>query len=105
MCKHILNVQVAFRAPCCKRWFDCTECHYEMSDHRIESGAEMAFACKKCKKCFLKILANYCQEDEFCPHCNNHYAIPAKILLVVASLIALDNVFGHDTYTPIAGVE
>lgn len=29
MCKHILNAQVSVRAPCCKMWFDCPECHAE----------------------------------------------------------------------------
>ncbi|GIQ87006.1 hypothetical protein KIPB_008962, partial [Kipferlia bialata] len=29
MCKHILNVQVAIYAKCCKRWFDCAQCHAE----------------------------------------------------------------------------
>ncbi|OQR84256.1 zinc finger protein [Achlya hypogyna] len=79
MCKHILNVQVAFRAPCCKRWFDCTECHHELSDHPIVVAPELAFACKRCKKCFSKILANFCEEDEMCPHCNNNFAIAAEL--------------------------
>ena len=54
MCKHILNVQAAIRAPCCKKWFDCSDCHNEMSDHELKKTTEMTFACKICKKVFRK---------------------------------------------------
>lgn len=78
MCKHILNAQVSIRAPCCKQWFDCAECHEEMQDHRLKKTAEMAFICKKCKKAFRKDMSNYEESDEYCPHCDNHYVIEAK---------------------------
>lgn len=54
MCKHILNAQVSIRAPCCKQWFDCAECHAEKTDHELMKVYEMVFACKKCKKVFRK---------------------------------------------------
>lgn len=58
----------------------------------------MVFACKKCKKCFRKDVADwddrYAQtttervvapnanggnfSDEFCPHCDNHFVLEAK---------------------------
>ncbi|KAG0703322.1 hypothetical protein DFH29DRAFT_981972 [Suillus ampliporus] len=76
--KHILNAQVSIRAPCCKQWFDCAECHAEAQDHGLRKTAEMAFMCKKCKKAFRKDMANYEESDEFCPHCDNHYVIEAK---------------------------
>ena len=50
MCKHILNTQVAVRAPCCK----------------------------KCRKVFRKEMENYEKADEYCPSCDNHYVIEAK---------------------------
>jgi len=78
MCKHILNAQVSIRAPCCKEWFDCAECHAERQDHRLKKTTEMAFACKKCKKAFRKDMSNYDESDEYCPHCDNHYVIEAK---------------------------
>ncbi|KAL1921231.1 uncharacterized protein VTP21DRAFT_10947 [Calcarisporiella thermophila] len=78
MCKHILNAQVSIRAPCCKRWFDCAECHAETSDHPLRKTTEMVFACKKCKKAFRKDMSDYEEEDEYCPHCDNHYVIEAK---------------------------
>ncbi|CAG8656654.1 4609_t:CDS:10 [Funneliformis caledonium] len=78
MCKHILNAQVSIRAPCCKRWFDCAECHAEASDHELAKSIEMVFACKKCKKCFRKDLENFDETDEYCPHCDNHYVLEAK---------------------------
>lgn len=71
--KHILNAQVAIRAPCCestepprpvtpahvlttpgRKWFDCAECHHEVSDHDLMQSFEMTFVCKKCKKAFRK---------------------------------------------------
>jgi uncharacterized protein YbaR (Trm112 family) len=45
----------------------------------------MVFACKKCKKIFRKDLtyqfltSNFDESDEYCPHCDNHYVIEAKI--------------------------
>ena len=71
--KHILNAQVTIRAPCCKRWFDCAECHAEQSDHRLTKTNEMTFLCKKCKKAFRKDMSVYEESDEYCPHCDNHY--------------------------------
>jgi len=67
MCKHILNVQVAIRAACCKKWYDCAECHNELSDHEIKRGLELVMACKACKKVFRKDLADFDEADEFCP--------------------------------------
>ncbi|KAI9252401.1 hypothetical protein BDA99DRAFT_548399 [Phascolomyces articulosus] len=77
MCKHILNAQVAIRAQCCRRWFDCSECHAEVSDHPLRKTDEMVFACKKCKKAFRKDMRDYEEEDEYCPHCDNHYVLEA----------------------------
>ena len=71
--KHILNAQVAIRAPCCKQWFDCAECHAEAETHRLAKTTEMVFMCKKCKKAFRKSMAEYDESDEYCPHCDNHY--------------------------------
>jgi len=69
---------VSIRAPCCKQWFDCAECHAEAEDHRLAKTNEMAFICKKCKKAFRKDMTAYEESDEFCPHCDNHYVIDAK---------------------------
>ncbi|KAI9188038.1 hypothetical protein H9P43_002429 [Blastocladiella emersonii ATCC 22665] len=78
MCKHILNAQVSVRAQCCRRWFDCPECHEEVSDHPLRRTTEMVFACKKCKKVFRKDLGSLEEQDEFCPHCDNQYVIEAQ---------------------------
>ncbi|KAF8806629.1 hypothetical protein BYT27DRAFT_7102011, partial [Phlegmacium glaucopus] len=76
--KHILNSQVSIRAPCCKQWFDCAECHAEVESHPLAKTTEMAFMCKKCKKAFRKDMSVYEESDEYCPHCDNHYVIEAK---------------------------
>ncbi|KAG4305383.1 hypothetical protein PORY_000939 [Pneumocystis oryctolagi] len=66
--KHILNAQVSIRAPCCKRWFDCAECHSESSDHVLLKLNEITFICKKCKKAFRKNIQDFEDEsDEYCP--------------------------------------
>ncbi|KAF8885964.1 hypothetical protein BD779DRAFT_1531732 [Infundibulicybe gibba] len=78
MCKHILNAQVSIRAPCCKAWYDCAECHGEVQTHPLAKTTEMAFMCKKCKKAFRKDMTAYEESDEYCPHCDNHYVIEAK---------------------------
>ena len=67
MCKHILNAQVSIRAPCCKKWFDCAECHAEKEDHEIEKTVEIILACKKCKKVFRKDVSEFEDADEYCP--------------------------------------
>ncbi|KAI9807056.1 MAG: hypothetical protein M1825_005773 [Sarcosagium campestre] len=76
---HILNAQVSIRAPCCRKWFDCAECHADVSDHELQKSMEMAFACKKCKKCFRKNADEYDETDEYCPHCDNHYVLEARM--------------------------
>ncbi|KAI0800151.1 CHY zinc finger-domain-containing protein [Fomes fomentarius] len=78
MCKHVLNAQVAIRAPCCKQWYDCAECHAEAQTHRLAKTMEMTLLCKKCKKAFRKDMTEYEESDEYCPHCDNHYVIEAK---------------------------
>ena len=83
MCKHILNAQVSIRAPCCKMWFDCPECHAEYwegkeGDHELQPTMEFVFACKKCKKVFRKAVEEFEEAGEYCPHCDNHFIIEAK---------------------------
>ncbi|KAK2031898.1 CHY zinc finger protein [Colletotrichum caudatum] len=78
MCKHVLNAQVAIRSPCCKKWFDCADCHHEQEKHPLMQSLEMVFACKKCKKCFRKDATEFEESDEYCPHCDNHFVIEAK---------------------------
>ncbi|KAF1954199.1 hypothetical protein CC80DRAFT_494026 [Byssothecium circinans] len=78
MCKHVLNAQVAIRAPCCRKWFDCAECHQENADHELLQTFEMIFACKKCKKCFRKDAREFEDADEYCPHCDNHFVLDAR---------------------------
>ncbi|KAH7135436.1 hypothetical protein B0J11DRAFT_424705, partial [Dendryphion nanum] len=75
--KHVLNAQVAIRSPCCRKWFDCAECHQETADHALAQAFEMVFACKKCKKCFRKDAREFEDSDEYCPHCDNHFVLDA----------------------------
>jgi uncharacterized CHY-type Zn-finger protein len=63
MCKHILNVQVSIRTPCCKKWYDCSECHDEAETHPIKKSREMTMACKVCKKVFRKDVLEFEEQD------------------------------------------
>jgi len=67
MCKHILNVQAAIRSACCKKWFDCAECHNEVEDHPLKKTNDLVFACKKCRKVFRKDVLTFEESDEYCP--------------------------------------
>lgn len=48
----------------------------------------MVFACKACKKVFRKDLREYEDADEYCPHCDNHYVLPAAAPASAESAIA-----------------
>ena len=79
------------RAQCCKRWFDCPECHEEQTAkdgdaHNLMKTTEIILACKSCRKVFRidtlysKSLLHPSQideADEYCPYCDNHYVIDA----------------------------
>lgn len=59
-----------------RRWFDCAECHAEVSDHPLLKSNVMTMICKKCKKAFRKDVADMespDEADEYCPHCDNHF--------------------------------
>lgn len=75
--KHVLNAQVAIRSPCCRKWFDCAECHQESQDHPLMQRTDLTFACKKCKKCFRKNAEEFEEADEYCPNCDNHFLLEA----------------------------
>ena len=39
----------------------------------------MTFACKKCKKVFRRQADDWSESDEYCPRCDNHFVIEAKV--------------------------
>ena len=78
MCKHVLNAQVSVRAPCCKKWYDCAECHNEKNDHEIKKQHEMVLGCKQCKKVFRIDTRHFEESEEFCPSCDNHFYLIAE---------------------------
>ncbi|KAF7300920.1 CHY-type domain-containing protein [Mycena kentingensis (nom. inval.)] len=58
LCKHIFNAQGQIRAPYCKAWFDCAECHAETQKPKT---LEMTFTCKKA---FRKDISVYDESHE-----------------------------------------
>ena len=87
MCKHIYNAQVAIRAPCCRKWYDCPDCHEEQQDHELEKTLDIVMMCKKCKKAFRKDVGEFEEADEHCPNCDNHYMIEAKTDMTEGKLV------------------
>ena len=97
MCKHILNAQVSVRAPCCKKWYDCPECHAENQDHELMPTLELVFLCKKCKRAFRKEVGEFEEADEYCPHCDNHFIIEAKTPETEGKLVVqVEQMKGHE---------
>ncbi|KAJ6256647.1 hypothetical protein Dda_8512 [Drechslerella dactyloides] len=100
MCKHVLNAQVSIRSPCCRKWFDCPDCHTESETHPLLKVAELTLVCKKCKKAFRKDSREFEEADEYCPHCDNHYVLAAKVpkpmLKVESEDVRMDNRFIKD---------
>jgi len=79
MCKHVLNAQVSLRAPCCKTWWDCSQCHNEAQGHELEKKWELTFGCKKCKHVFRKDMREFEEDvDGFCPKCDNQFWVDAQ---------------------------
>lgn len=72
-----MNAQVSIRSPCCRKWFDCADCHAETQSHPLLRHTEMVFVCKKCKKAFRKDTSEFEESDEYCPHCDNHFVLKA----------------------------
>jgi acetyl-CoA carboxylase beta subunit len=81
---------VAIRSPCCKKWFDCAECHAEQEQHPLLKSTDMTFACKKCRKCFRKEAAEFEEADEYCPHCDNHFVLEALVPKAALSVEGAD---------------
>lgn len=89
MCKHNPTAQVSIRAPCCKKWFDCTQCHKEVAKHDLLKRWELIFACKKCKKVFKKDMRDFEEQDEYCPYCDNHFTLTPEDQITDAPAVAM----------------
>ena len=72
MCKHLLNSQVYIQAPCCMKWYECSECHDEVCEpfHIMEYSTNVRFTCKCCKKCFIRDFSLFSEKDKYCGQCN-----------------------------------
>lgn len=78
MCKHVLNAQVSIQAPCCKRWYECEECHGDVESHPLQHTSLVSFCCKACRAIFQKDLGCFDDEDKVCPQCKNCFVLPAE---------------------------
>jgi uncharacterized CHY-type Zn-finger protein len=77
MCRHVLNSQVYFQSPCCKKWFECTECHDENSpSHSFKFAQSLKFVCKKCKSCFSRSFKHFSEKDKLCSVCGVRWVMP-----------------------------
>jgi hypothetical protein len=71
MCKHVINSQVYIQAPCCKKWFECSECHDEHvlsldteDQHKFQYETSLKFTCKVCRKCFNRDFRIFSEKDK-----------------------------------------
>ena len=77
MCRHILNSTVYIQAPCCSKWFECSECHDEhVKTHTFQFQPQMRFTCKVCNKCFNRDFQLFSEKDKFCDFCNTKFVNP-----------------------------
>lgn len=104
MCKHIINAQVSVRAPCCRGWFDCPQCHEETvaGSHALSKTTELCFACKKCRKVFRRDLTDFDPDsDEYCPHCDNRFILPAVVpMALISNDISQNSLYSMDDRQP-----
>ncbi|CDO52305.1 conserved hypothetical protein [Geotrichum candidum] len=77
MCQHFTNAQVSIRTQCCRKWYDCPQCHEENEDHPLKKTFDITMICKKCRKAFRKDLSDFDETDQFCPNCDNEYVLPS----------------------------
>lgn len=69
------------------KWFECSECHDEVSDHSFMFTAAsgpgdvhtIQLMCKKCKKAFNKNLKLMTNNDRYCSACGNCWNLPGKL--------------------------
>jgi len=73
MCTHVPSAVVKIRAPCCNKWYYCSTCHDEASDHKFEVEKEMVFQCRKCDKVFKLDLEALDNSDCTCPFCKSEF--------------------------------
>lgn len=77
MCRHVMNAQAFIQASCCGRWFDCFECHDEMTDHLFQHERVLRLKCKLCSRVFQRDMTSLMESDKFCDNqnCKNKWCI------------------------------
>lgn len=76
MCRHFPDAQVTVRTACCRKFYDCPQCHVEAETHPLKRTLEVTLVCKKCRKAFRKNIADWDTDtDSFCPHCDNEFVL------------------------------
>ena len=67
------------------------------NDHELMPTLDLVFLCKKCKKAFRKVVGEFEEADEFCPHCDNHYIIEAKTPMTEGRMVVeIEHERGHE---------
>jgi uncharacterized CHY-type Zn-finger protein len=65
------------QAPCCNKWFECSECHDEaVKSHVFQFSTQMRFTCKVCRKVFTRDFKLFSEQDKLCSYCSNSWIIP-----------------------------
>ena len=77
MCKHVINAEVYIQSPCCRKWFECSECHDENCTHPFKFSSELRFCCKQCRTCFSRKFKFFSEADKQCSVCGVLWVMPA----------------------------
>ena len=65
------------QAPCCNKWFECSECHDEIvKTHVFEFKSTYRFTCKLCRKVFSRDFKLFSEQDKLCSYCQNQWVLP-----------------------------
>jgi uncharacterized CHY-type Zn-finger protein len=76
------HTQAIVQAPCCQRWFDCAECHDEVSDHPFRISTKLRLQCKSCTRIFQKDLTMITERDRKCEGCDKFWNQRGKSILI-----------------------
>jgi hypothetical protein len=84
-------VKVFVQAACCQHWFDCCECHDEVSQHPFQCGRQISLCCKTCRRVFQKDLTILFESDKVCENCQVRWCIPGEFEFIESVWICVSD--------------
>ncbi len=65
-------------ASCCLKWYECSECHDDKSDHLFVFSKRVKLTCKSCRKRFDRDFEMFSAKDCFCNFCGVRWSMPGE---------------------------